>query len=109
MKKQEPIKQFKISLDNVTATKLEEEHNIVDLYEYQKGIEGSRIIAIQGKVDSKRFRVDGKTIKVTKKIDGIPVQGIDETTGELTDLFGKLLVAYRAIKELWLAIKRIFA
>ena len=78
-----------------------------DQVEFVKSLEGSNIIAIEGKVKDKFFRVDGQVVKVTNRINDIPFEGINEQ-GELVQFLGKFLEAVKILRELWFIIKRFF-
>ena len=77
------------------------------LLELPAKIKDTNIIAVEGKLSQKFFRVDGQVVKVTKRYGKIPIQGITEQ-GELVEFIGKFLEAVRVLRELWFIIKRLF-
>lgn len=98
------------SIDFKNRTGVLNDLEINELPELMKYVEGSnKLLIIRGDMYSKKFMVDGKVVKIVERVNGIPVKGMTlDSNKEVIDLVGKVITAYKAIKELWLAIKRLF-
>jgi hypothetical protein len=108
MKNKELVRLYRVDTENQRATLDTAGKVALNDIDFKQSIRDRGLIAIQGDPSKKKFVLDNRVIKVTERWNEVPVKGIDEQTGDTVDLIGKFIKAYYALKELWLAIKRLF-